>query len=84
MSNVQVYWLDFDHYDGSFRVPQSWTLYYQTEDGQWREVEDHEPFTVLKDCYNSVSFKPVRTRALKIVAQLQKGLSGGVLEWKVN
>ena len=82
--NVQVYWLDFDHYDGDFRVPQSWALYYETEDGQWREVEDHEPYTVLKDCYNSVSFRPVKTKGLKIVAQLQKGLSGGVLEWKVN
>ena len=84
VSNVQVYWLDFDHYDGDFRVPASWTLYYETADGQWREVEDHEPYTVLRDCYNSVSFRPVKTKSLKIVAQLQKGQSGGVLEWKVN
>ena len=84
VSNVQVYWLDFDHYDGDFRVPASWALYYETEDGQWCEVEDHEPYTVLKDCYNSVSFRPVKTKGLKIVAQLQKGQSGGVLEWKVN
>ena len=84
VQNVQVYWLDFDHYDGNFRVPESWTLYYETEDGQWREVEEHEPFTVLKDCYNSVSFRPVKTRGLKIVVKLQQGQSGGVLEWKVN
>ena len=82
--NVQVYWLDFDHYDGNFRVPESWRLYYETEDGQWREVEEHEPYTVLKDCYNSVNFKRIYTKALKIVAQLQKGASGGVLEWKVK
>ena len=84
VSNVQVYWLDFDHYDGSFRVPESWTLYYKTPDGQWREVEEHTPFTVSKDCYNSVDFKPVVTRGLKILAKLQQGQSGGVLEWKVN
>ncbi len=84
VSNVQVYWLDFDHYDGSFRVPESWTLYYKTQDGQWREVEEHSPFTVSKDCYNSVDFKPVVTRGLKILAKLQQGQSGGVLEWKVN
>ena len=84
VSNVQVYWLDMDHYDGDFRTPESWTLYYQTADGEWREVEDHTPFTVRRDCYNSVSFRPVRTRGLKIVAQLRKGQSGGVLEWKVN
>ena len=84
VSNVQVYWLDFDHYDGNFRVPESWRLYYLADDDQWREVEDHEPYTVRRDCYNSVSFKPVKTKALKIVAQLQKGESGGVLEWKVS
>ena len=84
VSNVQVYWLDFDHYDGNFRVPESWTLYYQAADGQWREVEQHSPFTVSKDRYDSVDFKPVKTRGLKIVAKLQQGQSGGVLEWKVN
>jgi len=47
-------------------------------------VADHTPFTVRKDCYNSVDFKPVTTQEMKIVAQLQKGLSGGVLEWKVK
>ena len=84
VSNVQVYWLDFDHYDGNFRTPQSWTLYYKSEGGSWREVEQHSPFTVNKDCYNSVDFRPVRTQELKIVAQLRAGQSGGVLEWKVN
>ncbi len=84
VSNVQVYWLDMDHYDGSFRVPQSWTLYYKTPDGAWREVEQHEPYTVWRDRYNSVSFRPVCTTGLKIVVQLQPGQSGGVLEWKVN
>ena len=84
VNNVQVYWLDFDHYDGSFRVPESWTLYYQDANGNWVEVEDHSPLTVKKDCYNSVDFKPVRTKGLKILAKLQQGQSGGVLEWKVN
>ena len=84
VSNVQVYWLDFDHYDGNFRTPESWVLYYKTADGDWREVEQHSAFTVLKDCYNSVDFRPVTTQELKIVAQLRKGESGGVLEWKIN
>ena len=84
VSNVQVYWLDFDHYDGDFRTPESWILYYKDADGSWKEVEQHSPYGVSKDCYNSVDFKPVKTRELKIVAQLQKGQSGGVLEWKVQ
>lgn len=84
VSNVQVYWLDFDHYDGSFRTPEWWTLYYKDAEGAWHEVEDHTPYTVRRDCYNSVDFRSVRTRGLKIVAKLREGQSGGVLEWKVN
>ena len=84
VSNVQVYWLDFDHYDGNFRVPASWRLSYLTEDNRWVDVEAWSPYTVRKDCYNSVDFAPVKTTGLKILAKLQKGESGGVLEWKVN
>ena len=84
VSNVQVYWLDFDHYDGNFRTPESWSLYYKDAKGEWQEVEGHSPYTVRKDCYNSVDFAPVKTIGLKILVKLQKGESGGVLEWKVN
>jgi len=84
VSNVQVYWLDFDHYDGNFRTPESWILYYKDADGEWQEVKDHSDYTVRKDCYNSVDFAPVKTTGLKILAKLQQGNSGGVLEWKVN
>ena len=83
VSSVDVYWLDFDHYDGNFRVPESWKLYYKTTDG-WKEVEALNGYTVKKDCYNRLDFKPVETTGLKIAAQLQKGNSGGVIEWKVN
>ena len=83
VSNVEVYWLDFDHYDGDFRVPESWTLFYK--DGkQWKEVEALTAYDVKKDNYNSLDFKPVETTGLKIAAQLQKGKSGGIIEWKVN
>ncbi len=84
VSNVQVYWLELDHYDGDFRTPESWALYYKDANGEWQEVEGHSPYTIQKDCYNSVDFKPVRTTGLKILAKLRKGESGGVLEWKVN
>ena len=84
VSNVQVYWLDFDHYDGNFRTPESWTLYYQDEMNNWHEVEEHSPYTINKDCYNSVDFKPIRTAGLKIIVKLCEGQSGGILEWKVN
>lgn len=82
VSGVEVYWLDFDHYDGNFRVPASWKLFYKDGDS-WKEVEATTPYTVDKDRYNRLDFKPVTTTGLKIAAQLQRGESGGVIEWKV-
>jgi uncharacterized protein len=83
VSQVQVYWLDFDHYDTNYRVPDSWKLYYQ-DGNNWLEVETKDKFDTKKDCYNTVNFKPVRTKGLRIVAQLKKNESGGIIEWKVN
>lgn len=83
---VEVYWLDYDFYDGDFRVPASWALYYKNgEDGEWKEVRtiDGQTYGVSKDRYNTVEFVPVTATDLKIEALLQDGKSGGVLEWKV-
>jgi len=83
VSNVEVYWLEFDHYDGNYRVPESWKLLYK-EGEDWKEVEAKEAYTTLRDQYNKLDFVPVKTTGLKIVAKLQKGQSGGVIEWKVK
>ena len=83
VSHVDVYWLDFDHYDGNFRTPASWKLYYKQGDA-WKEVQAKDAYTVKKDCWNSLDFVPVTTTGLKIAAQLRNGESGGVLEWKVR
>ena len=82
VSKVQVYWLDFDHYDGNYRVPESWKLYYRNG-SRWKEVEALTPYGTEKDCYNTLEFKPIKTTGLKIAAQLQEGESGGIIEWKV-
>ena len=83
VKSVDVYWLDFDHYDGNFRTPASWKLYYK-QGNQWKEVEAQSPYTTDKDRYNHLDFRPVKTTDLMIVAQLQEGASGGVIEWKVE
>lgn len=83
VSSVEVYWLEFDHYDGNYRVPEYWTLYYKV-DGTWKKVENFDEYGIKRDCYNVVHFKPVRTTGLKIDAQLRKDASGGIIEWKVN
>ena len=83
VSNVQVYWLNFDHYDGNYRVPESWKLLYKAGE-DWKEVETNDEYTTNLNGYNNLNFKPIETYALKIEVKLQKGLSGGVLEWKVK
>lgn len=95
ISSVEVYWLVFDHYDVSYRTPESWKLLYR-EGNTWKEVKNPSGYGVEPDQYNKVIFDPVTTTELKLIAQLQrnregvsqdqdfKGYSGGIIEWKVN
>ena len=83
VKNVEVYWLEFDHYDGNYRVPANWKVQYK-EGSTWKDVKAKGEYGCKKDCYNSVDFEPVTTSGLKLVINLQKGESGGVIEWKVN
>lgn len=84
VQSCSVYWLQFDHYDGDYRVPASWKIQYKTAAGTWQEVEDADAYECKADTYNTVHFKPVKTSGLRLVVQLQEGESGGVIEWKVE
>ena len=85
ISKTAVYWLDFDHYDGNFRVPESWKLFYKdaTTD-TWKPVVAQSLYMTAKDCWNRLEFEPITTQSLKLQAKLQKGVSGGVIEWTVG
>ncbi|WP_163713711.1 glycoside hydrolase family 127 protein [Mangrovibacterium lignilyticum] len=84
VSKSQVYWLNMDHYDGNYRVPENWTLQYKDSKGNWHPVETSDEYGVALDQYNTINFKPVKTKAIRLQAQLQKDESAGILEWKVN
>ena len=47
-------------------------------------MTDGASYGVAKDQYNTITFAPVTTTGLRLVANLQDGESGGVLEWKVE
>ena len=81
VSGVSVYWFD-DTGAGSCRVPQSWRLLRKSGD-DWKPVEGANKFGVKKDAWNRVNFSAVETKALRLEVQLQRGFSGGILEWKV-
>lgn len=71
VSAVEVYWLAFEHYDVVYKAPESWKLLYK-EGNTWKEVRNPSGYGTEIDKYNKVTFEPVTTTELKIVAQLQR------------
>jgi len=84
ISESSVYWLNMDHYDVDYRVPESWNLQFLAPDNKWKAVETADVYKTTLDQYNSIRFKPVKTKAIRLNAKQQKGFSAGILEWKVN
>ncbi len=82
VSGASVYWFD-DTGAGQCRVPQSWTLEYKDGD-VWKPVPGAANYGVARDKYNTITFAPVKTTALRLSARLQNGFSGGVLRWRVQ
>jgi len=83
VSSSKVYWLVKDHYDLSYRIPESWELFYYKKN-KWMPVLNDTPYICNKDQYNEVKFFPVKTRSLRLKAKLQNDYSGGILEWIVD
>lgn len=82
ISATEVYWFDDSTTKGGCRVPKSWKLLWKKGD-RWEPVEAPTGFSVKRDEFNRVTFRPVPTMGLRIEVQLQEGMSGGILEWRV-
>lgn len=82
VSETTVFWFD-DTGRGECRVPESWTLYYKDGDA-WKLVEGTLAGGVLKDVPNRMTFKPVKTSALRLEVKLQAGWAAGIYEWEVK
>ena len=82
VSGVEVYWFD-DTGHGECRVPESWRVLWR-DGGQWKSVQSAASFPVAKDRFNSAAFAPVTTDAVRLEVQLQKGFSGGILQWRLK
>jgi hypothetical protein len=54
------------------------------KDGQWVPVKNTTPYTISKDSFNTVSFEPVSTTALRMEIQLPVDNSAGIHEWAVK
>jgi len=83
VSSVAVYWWDDRPAGGHCAVPRSWRLLY-SRNGGWEPVAGDVRYGTEKDRYNEARFDPVEATSLRVEAELQPGLSGGILEWKVK
>ncbi|SEO43681.1 glycoside hydrolase family 127 protein [Mucilaginibacter sp. OK283] len=82
VSESKVYWFD-DGPWGGCRIPASYKILYK-KDGQWVPVKNTTPYTISKDSFNTVSFEPVSTTALRMEIQLPVDNSAGIHEWAVK
>jgi hypothetical protein len=82
ISRSSVYWFD-DGPSGGCRIPVSWKLLYKAGD-RWLPVKVKTADAITKDQYNTISFEPVRTHALKLEVQLPVDHSAGLHEWSVD
>ena len=82
VSQSSVYWFD-DTGIGECRLPRSWKLLYK-EGEEWKPVENMTPYEVEKDRYCKITFKAVKTSALRVEVQLVPEFSAGLYEWKVE
>ncbi len=81
ISAVEVYWFD-DTGAGSCRVPQSWRLLWR-RGSRWTPVAGVSSYGTTPNVYNRAEFTPVEALGMRIEAQLQPGVSAGILEWKI-
>jgi DUF1680 family protein len=81
LRGMEVYFVEFDHYDGDYRLPLAWKLQY-LDGGVWTDAEA-SAYECEKDRYNVVDFSPpLLTTALRMSVRLVEGASGGIHECK--
>ena len=82
VSSSMVYWFD-DGPFGGCRIPVEWKLEYRSGDA-WMPVEAAGAYTITKDGWDTVKFKPVVADGMRISIKLPERFSSGVHEWIVK
>jgi uncharacterized protein len=82
ISKTSVYWFD-DGPDGGCRIPDEWQLIYLSGN-VWQPVTATTKYTITKDGWDNISFKPVRASAVKLKVKLNKDFASGIYEWIVK
>ena len=83
VQSCTVYWFD-DGPWGGCRVPKSWRILYQDNEGQWQPVSGADHYPTDKGSACTVNFDPVSTKALRLEVILPVDHSAGLYEWIVR
>lgn len=78
VSQVKIYWFD-DGPHGGCRIPASWEVQYKKGD-KWKSVKNTSDYTITKDAWDAIQFKPVKTDGLRVLVQLPKEFAAGLYE----
>ncbi|MCX6877383.1 MAG: glycoside hydrolase family 127 protein [Verrucomicrobia bacterium] len=83
VSSCEVYWVDEASPPGDVRLPKSWRVLHLSGK-EWKEVENPSGYGIEPDKSNTVTFKPVKTTALRLDVQCQEGRAMGIYEWQIK
>ncbi len=83
VSTATVYWFS-DKPWGGCAVPKAWRILYMDASGQWLPVEQPDHYPTNAGTPSTVSFKPVRTKAVRLEVTLPDDDSAGLFEWSVK
>ncbi len=82
VSQTGIYWFD-EGTRGENRVPASWRVLYR-DGSEWKPVETSDSYTVEKDRYNKITFRPVTATGLRLEVTQQPQWSAGIEQWWVK
>jgi len=82
VSEASVYWFD-DGPFGGCRVPKSWRILYKSGN-KWIPVKVSGDYPNTKDTLNSIKFKTIKAKALRLEITMSADFSAGIYEWMVN
>lgn len=84
VSMARVYWYDDAPWGGT-RIPESWSISYLGEEGEWRDAEFTTPVGApVKDCVDERAFVPVKTSAVRLNFTMPEKESTAIYEFEVK
>jgi DUF1680 family protein len=82
ISKSKIYWFD-DGPDGGCRIPDKYEILY-LYGNVWKPVDAKTPYSITKDGWDSLSFTPVKAKAVKLKVKLNKDFASGIYEWIIE